>query len=370
MRCDYIILPDSDPEAPPHWIRVVDGYIVQRGKGERWRHAAEAAEGPIDGRALLVLPPHATTLHWIACPEMTVRQGAQAARIMALEASVGAGSGLHASVMASASPETPHVVAVTSESAMQHWIDWCTARGMPNASFVPAALMLTPPETGFMRGQVGPREVVRGVDSAFDAEEAAAKLIMGREPVTDLTEPSIDDILREALETPPLDLRSGAFAARPPRLFDTARLKRMALLVGFILLATLLVSLVRIARLNFEASSYDQKTVALAKTVDPSVTDAADAEVRINALLAARGGNGGFTGVMAGLMSAMRSTPTVSLASVNQTADGQLRVQLAAPRAEDINVVLIALQDAGWRISANAVQQQNGRLVADIVVVR
>ncbi len=56
-------------------------------------------KGPIDGRALLVLPPHATTLHWIACPEMTARQGAQAAKVMALEASVGAGSGLHAAVM-------------------------------------------------------------------------------------------------------------------------------------------------------------------------------------------------------------------------------------------------------------------------------
>ncbi len=84
MKCDYIILPDAEPEPPPHWIRLVDGYIVQRGKGERWRHPAEAEEGPIDGRALLVLPPHATTLHWIACPEMTVKQGAQAARVMAL----------------------------------------------------------------------------------------------------------------------------------------------------------------------------------------------------------------------------------------------------------------------------------------------
>ncbi len=108
----------------------------------------------------------------------------------------------------------------------------------------------------------------------------------------------------------------------------------------------------------------------IARTVDPAVTDAADAEVKIGARFAARGGNGGFTGAMAGLMGAMRGTPAVSLASVNQGADGSLRVQLAAPRAEDINAVLIALQDAGWRISANAVQQQGGRLVADIVVVR
>jgi general secretion pathway protein L len=370
MKRDYIILPDAEPEAPPHWIRLVDGYIVQRGKGERWRHPTEIEEGPIDGRALLVLPPHATTLHWIACPEMTVKQGAQAARLMALEASVGMGAGLHAAVMPAAAPEESHVVAVTSESAMTHWIDWCAERGMPNAIIVPAALMLPQPDKGFMRGQVGPSEVARGIDSAFDASEPAATLIMGREPVTDMSEPGIDDILREALDNPPLNLRSGVFAARSPRVFSTERIRRIALLVGFIFLVVLLVSLVRIVRLNLEASNLDAKTVEVAGTLVPGVTDAADAELKVNARYAARGAGGGFTGAMAGLMSAMRAAPSVSLASVNLSADGALRVQLAAARAEDINIVLRALQDAGWRISADAVQQQAGKVIANIQVVR
>lgn len=370
MKCDYIILPGSEPEAPPHWIRVVDGYIVQRGKGERWRHPAEEEEGPIDGRALLVLPPHATTLHWIACPDMTVKQGAQAARVMALESSVNAGAGLHAAVMPAETPEGSHIVAVTSESAMAHWVDWCAERGMPDAIFVPAALMLPPPEKGFMRGQVGPSEVARGVDSAFDANEPVAALIMGREPVTDMSEPGIDDVLRESIDNPPLNLRSGPFATRSPRLFSTERIRRIALLIAFIFLAVLLVSLVGIVRLNLEASSLDAKTVEAAATVVPSVADAADAELKVNARYAARGGSGGFTGAMAGLLSAMRGTPAVSLVSVNQSADGTLRIQLSAARSEDINIVLLALQDAGWRISADAVQPQAGKVIANIQVVR
>jgi general secretion pathway protein L len=370
MKCDYIILPDAVPEAPPHWIRLVDGYIVQRGKGERWRHPAEIEDGPIDGRALLVLPPHATTLHWIACPEMTVKQGAQAARVMALEASVGTGAGLHAAVMPAAAPEESHVVAVTSESAMAHWIDWCAERGMPDAIIVPGALMLPQPDKGFMRGQVGPSEVARGLDSAFDASEPPAALLLGREPITDMSEPGIDDVLRESINKPPLNLRSGVFAARTPRVFNRERIRRIALLVGFIFLVVLLVSLVRIVRLNFEASSLDAKTVEVAGTVVPGVTDAADAELKVNARYAARGGGGGFTGAMAGLMGAMRGTPAVSLSSVNQSADGALRVQLSAARAEDINAVLLALQDAGWRISADAVQQQGGKVIVNIQVVR
>lgn len=370
MKCDYIILPDAEPDAPPHWLRLVDGYIVQRGKGERWRHPAESDETPIDGRALLVLPPHATTLHWITTPEMTVRQGAQAARVMALESSIGAGQGLHAAVMPSDTPEAPHVVAVASESAMAHWIDWCAQRGIPDAMFVPAGLVFEEPEAGFLRGKVGPREIARGVDSAFDADEPAAALIIGEAPVADMSGEDIDDLLRETLDYPPLDLRSGTFAAKRVRAFDGARLKRMALFIAFTFLAVLLVSLVRIVRLNLEASSYDARTVEVARTVIPGVADAADAEVKIDARFARRGGDGGFTGTMAGIMSAMHDVPAVSLASVNLGADGALRVQLAAARAEDINLVLLALQDAGWRISADAVQQRGGRLVADIVVMR
>jgi len=370
MKCDYIILPDATPEAPPHWIRLVDGYIVQRGKGEHWRHPAEVEEGPVDGRALLVLPPHATTLHWIACPDMTVKQGAQAARVMALEASVGTGAGLHAAVMPATAPEQSHVVAVTNESAMAHWIDWCAERGMPDAIIVPAALMLPQPDKGFMRGQVGPSEVARGIDSAFDAGEPLASLLMGREPITDMSEPGIDDVLRESIDNPPLNLRSGAFAARTPRVFSAERMRRIALLVGLIFLVVLLVSLVRIVRLNLEAANLDAETVEVASAVVPSVTDATDAELKVNARYAARGGGGGFTGAMAGLMSAMRGAPAVSLSSVNQSADGALRVQLSAARAEEINAVLLALQDAGWRISADAVQQQGGKVIANIQVVR
>ncbi len=66
----------------------------------------------------------------------------------------------------------------------------------------------------------------------------------------------------------------------------------------------------------------------------------------------------------------MRGAPGVNLAASTRMPDGALRVQLAAARAEDINIVLRALQDAGWRISADAVQQQGGKVIANIQVVR
>jgi general secretion pathway protein L len=141
-------------------------------------------------------------------------------------------------------------------------------------------------------------------------------------------------------------------------------------MIGLMIVCSLLVSLITIIRLNAESSRLDNQTVTLAQTIDPSVSDPQMAETRMTALLAARGGRGGFTGTMAGLMTAMQANPNVVITNVNQGADGALRVQLAGSRAEDINDVLIAIQEAGWRISANAVQQRGGRLMADIMVVQ
>jgi len=371
VKHDYIVLLPTDREAPPTWYRVADERIVRRGRGTQWL-PPEQVDEPEDavGTAMLVLPPHATTLHWIACPGMTQRQGAAAARLMALEASIGEAGELHAAVADSDDPEAPHVVAVTSQSAMTHWIERAREHGIDQASIVPSALLLPTPETGFVRAPIGGADVVRGPDTAFDGEGEAAALIIGDAPVTRLPADGIDDALLHALEEPPLDLRQGAFARRSPAIFDSGRLRRIGIMVGLIALCGLLISLITIIRLHAESSRLDSQTVALAQTVDPNVTDPQTAETRMTALLAARGGRGGFTGMMAGLMTAMQANPNVVMTNVNLGGDGALRVQLAGARAEDINDVLIAIQEAGWRISANAVQQRGGRLIADIMVVR
>jgi general secretion pathway protein L len=153
-------------------------------------------------------------------------------------------------------------------------------------------------------------------------------------------------------------------------MFDAARWRRIAIMIGLMALCALLVSLITLIRLNAESSRLDSQTVALAQTIDPSISDPQTAETRMTALLAERGGRGGFTGMMAGLMTAMQANANVVVTNINQGADGSLRIQLAGSRAEEINDVLIAIQEAGWRISANAVQQRGGRVIADIMVVR
>lgn len=363
-----IFWPNGSTGAIARWARVADGRIVQHGSGGDWREATHLVALPAGEAAMLVVPTCDVTLHWVACPGMTVRQGAAAAPLLALESSIGPADALHAAIRAAEDPEEPHIVAVTSRDAMEKWIAWCEEAGVPNAAIVPAAMLLPPPEEGFVGGRIGDEDVLRGPDCAFAAHEAHAPMIVGEAPVGVLRAPEVERLLVAGLGEPPLDLRQGLFAHRRGQPIDPAWLKRVGVLAGGVALGSLLIALVTIARFHIEASSLDARTVALASAQVPNAIDAADADARLSALLARRGATGGMTGTVAAVMTAMRAAPGVSMRSLAQMADGSLRVQLASARAEDINTVLIALQNAGWRVAANGVQQQSAQTIADITV--
>ena len=362
-----IFWPAGDGDMTHRWARVAHGRITQRGDGD-WRVATHMVALPAGEAAMLIVPSADVTLHWVACPGMTVRQGAAAAPLMALEGSIGSVEGLHAATAPASDPDQPHIVAVTSRDVMEKWVAWCEEAGVPDAAIVPAAMLLPGPDSGFVGGRIGDEDVLRGPDCAVAAHEAHAPIIVGDAPVGVLRAPEIEHQLVLALGDPPLDLRQGLFAPRQAQAIDPAWLRRVAALTGCVMLGSLLIALVTIVRLHIEASALDSRTLALAAPVVPNAADAADADARLSAKLAAGGGAGGVTGTVAAVMTAMRTAPGVTMRSLAQMADGSLRLQLAAARAEDINAVLIALQNAGWRIAANGVQQQGAQTIADISV--
>jgi general secretion pathway protein L len=351
------------------WARVIDGHVVLRGEGRDWRSTTRLVALPEDERALVVLPAGETALHWIACPGMTVRQGAAAAPLMAKEGSIGDVDALHAATLVAAEPEQPHVVAVIARDAMEAWLQWCEAHGVPDAALMPSPLILPEPDTGFLAAHIGTEDVLRGADCAMPALEPHAALIVGESPISVLSPAQVEKRLVSALLDTPLDLRQGSYARRGARALDPAWLKRIAMLAGGIAFASLVIALVTIIRLNIATASLNNSTLELARPLVPQAVDAADADSRLAAMVAARGGAGGFTGTAAAVATAIRGVNGVTMSSLSRMPDGSLRVQLAAPRAEDINTVLIALQNAGWRISANGVQQQGALMIADITVM-
>ena len=153
------------------------------------------------------------------------------------------------------------------------------------------------------------------------------------------------------------------------RQIDTRALGLIAIWCGLILLASLLISLVTLVRQNVAASQVDGESLALARQVLPEASDVMQVEAEMDRQLASRGaGAYAFTAPVAGLMSAMQDAPGVSLTALSRDPDGMLRATLAAAKADDINIVLLALQAAGYTITATPSQDPGGRTLADITV--
>ncbi|MBK5265351.1 MAG: general secretion pathway protein GspL, partial [Alphaproteobacteria bacterium] len=339
-----ISIPEGD-DAEPLWMRIVGDEMIQHGVGAGWLYATGLEAVPKGDRVMLVAPVAHTTLHWTDFPDLPPRQGRAAARLMALDNSIGPAEALHVATTETANSEDSHNVAVVARAQMAHWLLWAQHHGLDPDIILPAALLLPHPEDGFVQGVIGGQAVVRGPDCAMAATDPLCAPIIGDAPVRDIAPDMINQAAIAALDEPPLNLRQGDFARRAKRMLDWALVRRLAAMMGLIAFGSLLIVLVLIMKYSFAAGAVDAESVALARTVLPRVEDAANAQAQLDARLVELGGGGlGFSGPASGLFMAMRNAPNVSIASLAHSADGTLRVTLSGPRAEDINIVLIALQ--------------------------
>ena len=352
----------------PLWMRVVDGQMVQHGEGTGWLNATGLSELPRGNRIMLVAPVGLTNLHWTDFPELSPRQGRAAARLMALDNSIGPAETLHVATNEAAASEDSHNVAVVARSQLAGWLLGAQHQGLDPDIIMPAALLLPHPEEGFVRGVIGGETVLRGPDSALAADDPIAPAIVGDAPVTDIPPEAINSAAIAALSQPPLNLRQGDFAKKGRRLLDWAGIRRIAILAGIAALGSIIIALILMAKYSLAAGAVDAESVALARTVLPRVESAAEAQAQLDARLIERGGGLGFSGAASGVFMAMREAPNVSITNMTHSADGTLRVTLSAPRIEDINMVLIALQEAGFTITAAPQQGQGGQALADLTV--
>ncbi|MCB4862160.1 type II secretion system protein GspL [Sphingobium sp. PNB] len=362
-----VALPER-PGAEPLWMRVANGAVVQKGAGTNWLAACGLTALPGDMTVMLVPPAALVTLHRGAYPDLPARQGRAAARLAAMAGGIVPADQLFAAADDNDDPARPHCVAVAARADMQHWLLWAQHHGLDPDIIVPAPLLLPEPQEGFERALVGGEAVLRGSDLALAGDLALPELI-GDAAVRDVPADQIEARAIAALDRPPLDLRQGDFAKRVRRSFDKRTMARIAVWSGLILLVSLSIALVGLAKQHFAASALDAESLALARQVVPGATDVLQAEAEMDRQLAARGAGGyAFTAPVSGLLSAMQDVPGVSLTALSRDPDGMIRATLAAAKGDDINSVLLALQAAGFAITATPSQDPGGRMLADITV--
>lgn len=235
---------------------------------------------------------------------------------------------------------------------MDRWLALLAGQGLAPQAIVPAALVLPRVEGELVLAELGGQLLARTDDAAFAAEPALVELLgQGREQSA-LEGAALAARMTQLHALPPLNLRQGVYAPRRVSVFlgaDWLGIGRMAAMAA---LLALLLMLVWVAKWNLDSSAEEARALDLAQKRFPAATDLASVERLLDAELARRGeGGASFAASAAALLDAMRPVPGVKLRDMGYGADGTLRFTAAAPRAEDVNAVLIALQNQGWKVT-------------------
>lgn len=353
------------------WLRVDDGVIVDSGQDDGWVGAWEKPRDDSPDDRLVALAPAADVpLRWLHYPDAAPAQAAAAARIDALKNSLGEAAALH--VVAGQPAETGQAVAVavTTHAAMTAWIDWLKARDLTPAAIIPAAVAVPPPEPDTLwTAEVGGERIVRTATQAYVSDPELDPLIAGGHAALPLDADRMREALLLTLAAPPLDLLSGGWKPKRSWSVDPAMLRLAKHLAIALVAVSLLIPIIYAMRLSSDTGRADDAVVAMAKKAGVTAPDATAAEAELDRRLAAAGGGPlAFSVPASALYDAMGDAPGVTLRTLSHRTDGTLTTTLAAPRVEDINQVLLALQARGYRITAQPMAGSDGQQMANITI--
>ncbi|MEG8038501.1 type II secretion system protein GspL [Sphingomonas sp. LR60] len=345
---------------PWRWWRIRDDAVEREGEG--------LPEVTADDRVVAVAPADAVTLHWAALPARSPAQALAAARVVVSDATAEPAHDLHVAVGRERDGE--RAIAVVAPARMAGWLAALARGGVDPAAVVPAPLLLPEPEEGYVRADLGGQVVARGRTTGWADEPVLTGLVTRGETPRLLDRAALRAAAIDAVAEPVIDLRQGAFARRRRRTsIDWALVRRLAVLAGLILLATLAIDVVRIMRYSFGADAIEQRAATIARQGLPRGTGEGDATRMLGERLSAlRGPGQGFTRTAAAIYAIVEAVPDTEITALQFEPNGALRVSLSLAGEAQANTVKSRLADAGFTVESSVFQQSAGRLTGDMTV--
>jgi general secretion pathway protein L len=344
------------------WVRIADGAVAARGDG------IEGSEGHRGAPVVAVAPGEEVTLRWLDLPTgLTPAQAAGAARLMAGELSAQPIDELH--VAAGAEPDEDagaRCIGLVPMESMRLWLARLEEAGFDAERMVPETLLLPAPAEGFATRDLGGLRLYRARDEAFAAEPELGELLLaGRAAV----EMEGDAGLAEGLAQVPLDLRQGPFARRRDWRVAPARARRLAVLAAALMLVSLAVQIVAIARYSFAADAAEAETRRIAAAALPRSPGIADPDAALTQRLAElQGGGAGFSATAGALFEAVKATPNVELSALAFAPDGVLRATAQADSPAALEALRQRIEAGGFAAEAGPPRSGGGRRVTDLMV--
>ena len=354
---------------PLYWWLVSDDAVQAWGCDANPVEAAgldedQGSDEPV--RAIALLPSHLATVQWHERPDdITDLQAQAAAKLAAREASLG-GDDVH--IVAAMDDGRP-VTALIDKSEFARGLEILVALGLDTDAVLPSGWIVPPANEGFSSADLGFDKLLRGDSLIAPDDPALHQLLLGEQPVSPVTGDSFDAMLVGAPERCELDFRSGAFEKRVRRAMAPAQRRKLLALAALLLLVTAVIPLVQLGKYYWAANSANEASMERAAQVLETVESPVQAEQALDARLRAENkGNIQFPVPAAALYSSLQQTPNVSIERLSYGSNGIVSATLTAIQNEDMNPALIAIQDAGFVITATPRTDATGVAKADITV--
>lgn len=247
------------------------------------------------------------------------------------------------------------------------------ALGIDPDLVVPAGWMIEPQEDAVIEADFGFEKLLRGAQMIAPDEPDLRAHLVGDSTVIVLSDEAVDRELASAAQNvvsgKALNLRSGDFAKKVRRSL-TARQKRiLGWLAVAVLVVSVLIPVIHLVKYHWAADDADKAALAVAEPLVGSVENVEEADRLLSErLISENRGNIAFSVPASALFSAVQQSAGVSIEKISYRRDGTVSAGLSAVRAEDINPALIAIQKAGFIITATPRTDATGAAKADITV--
>lgn len=251
------------------------------------------------------------------------------------------------------------------------------ALGIDPDGIVPAGWLIAPPEDTLVEADFGFEKLLRGAQVIAPDEPDLRAVVVGDRVVSVLSAEAVDGVLASIgsddadsrAASLSLNLRSGDFAKKVRRAITERQKRILGWLAAALVVITLLIPVIHLAKYHSAASAADEAALAAAKPVVGEVESAEEANRLLSEQLIQKNrGNIAFPVPASALFSAVQQAPGVSIEKISYRRDGTVSAGLSAVRAEDINIALIAMQKAGFVITATPRTDATGATKADITV--
>ncbi len=314
---------------------------------------------------MAIIAPADARCTWLSLPDLEPKQAEGVARIRVAEHSLGS---VHS--VARHIGDDVVITATISPAVMEQGLARLMLRGLNPDIVIPAGLVVDAHPDRVAKAEFDSLTVLRGPSFSIPDEPVFHDLLVGDTPVENVDAEALRFMLVAASEHPLLNLREGLFAKRVRTEWLTAQQRKwLARLLGGLVVATMLLGLVTWAKYRSATAAEDDRALAAAQKIDPSIQDIAQAEAALDRAFAQKGmAKGRFAPLSAGLWRSVKSSPNVSVRELRYGADGILTVVLAAPDANSVNKALIAIQQDGYRVTAMPRQDNSGATLVDLTM--